>query len=448
LRVNGAAESRVLRGDKHACWGWTSRERDMFKPLNLLLDQIVSRGTLSVETAAGKTYRFGDGQQPRVAIKFTDRALERQIALNPNLVVGEAYMDGRLVMLEGRIYDLLELVLENAMERPIPRWATLADGVRYLTRRISQFNPVSRSRRNVEHHYDIDGHIYDLFLDAERQYSCAYYPDADTDLEEAQRAKIRHIAAKLDLDEDHRLLDIGSGWGGLALNLAAMTGCEVQGITLSSEQLSYAQRWTAKRGLDQRVKFSLTDYRQLEGRFDRIVSVGMFEHVGINHYNRFFQRVRELLTDDGVALIHYIGRSDVPAATNGFVARYIFPGGYIPALSEVMPAIERSGLIVTDIEVLRLHYAKTLRHWRERFLARWDEASALQGERFCRMWEFYLAGSEAAFRYQNLVVFQIQLSRKVEALPLVRDYMHTGETALMERERALHLAQSARLAGE
>ncbi|MGE0515191.1 MAG: class I SAM-dependent methyltransferase [Hyphomicrobiaceae bacterium] len=420
----------------------------MFKPLHLLLDQIVSHGTLLVETADGTVHRFGNGRQPTVSIKFMDRKLERQIALNPNLVVGEAYMDGRLVMLEGRIYDLLELVLDNAMSRPIPRWATVADSMRYLTRRVAQFNPVSRSRRNVEHHYNIDGHIYDLFLDSERQYSCAYYPDEETDLEEAQRAKISHIAAKLDLDEEHRLLDIGSGWGGLALNLASLTGCEAHGITLSSEQLAHAQRWTAKRGLEQRVQFSLTDYRQLEGRYDRIVSVGMFEHVGVNHYASFFNRVRDLLTDDGVALIHYIGRSDQPAATNAFIARHIFPGGYIPALSEVLPIIERSGLIVTDIEVLRLHYAMTLRHWRERFLARWDEAKRLQGERFCRMWEFYLAGSECAFRYQNLVVFQIQLSRKVETLPLIRDYMHAEETALLERERALHLAQTARLAGE
>ena len=420
----------------------------MFKPLNFLLDQIVSRGTLIVETAGGTVHRYGDGHSPRVAIKLMDRALERQIALNPNLIVGEAYMDGRLVMQEGRIYDLLELVLENAMSRPIPRWATVADGMRYLTRRVAQFNPVSRSRRNVEHHYNIDGHIYDLFLDPERQYSCAYYPEADTDLDEAQRAKIRHIAAKLDLDEEHRLLDIGSGWGGLALNLAAMTGCEARGITLSSEQLAYAQRWAAKRGLEQRVEFSLTDYRQLKGKFDRIVSVGMFEHVGVNHYSRFFERVRDLLTDDGIALIHYIGRSDQPAATNAFISRYIFPGGYIPALSEVMPAIERSGLIVSDIEVLRFHYAMTLRHWRERFLAHWDEAKQLQGERFCRMWEFYLAGSECAFRYQNLVVFQIQLTRKVETLPIVRDYMVGQEMAMVGRERALHLAEGARLAGE
>jgi cyclopropane-fatty-acyl-phospholipid synthase len=420
----------------------------MFKPLRLLLDTVVTRGTLIVETSNGTTARFGDNGSPRVAIELHDRRLERQIALNPNLAVAEAYMDGRLTMQEGRIYDLIALVLDNSMSHPLPRWAQAADGLRYLTRRLAQYNPASRARRNVEHHYDIDGRIYDLFLDPERQYSCAYYPAADADLEEAQRAKIRHIAAKLAISEQHRVLDIGSGWGGLALNLAALTGCEARGITLSSEQLAHAERWAQKRGLDNRVRFSLTDYRQLEGRFDRIVSVGMFEHVGINHYGAFFNRVSRLLDDNGVALIHFIGRADRPAATNAFIARYIFPGGYIPSLSEVMPAIERSGLIVTDIEVLRLHYAMTLRHWRERFIKHWDEAAQILDERFCRMWEFYLAGSECAFRYQNLVVFQIQLTHRVETLPLVRDYIATGESEILGRERAAHLGASARLAGE
>ncbi len=420
----------------------------MFKPLQLLLDRIVQHGTLEVETHDGAVHTFGDGRDPRVAIKLMDHRLASQLALNPNLAVGEAYMDGRLIMREGRIYDLIALVLENAMTRPMPRWALTADSMRYLTRRIAQFNPVSRARRNVAHHYDIDGHIYDLFLDPERQYSCAYYTDPDTDLDDAQRAKIRHIAAKLAIEEGHRVLDIGSGWGGLGLNLAAMTGCEVQGITLSTEQLAHARQWASKRGLAERVRFDLVDYRLLHGRFDRIVSVGMFEHVGVNHYRRYFERVHDLLEDDGVALIHFIGRADQPAATNAFIARHIFPGGYIPALSEVLPAIERSGLIVTDVEVLRLHYAKTLRHWRERFVANWDEAKRLQGERFCRMWEFYLAGSECAFRYQNLVVFQIQLTRRIETLPIIRDYMHAREAQALARERDHHLAQTARLAGE
>ena len=420
----------------------------MFKPLHVLLDKVVTQGTLSVETSDGAVHRFGNGASPRVAMRLADRRLERQLALTPQLAVGEAYMDGRLVMLEGRIYDLVALVLENAMRHPLPRWALAADGLRYLTRRVAQYNPASRARRNVAHHYDIDGRIYDLFLDPERQYSCAYFAAADDDLDEAQRAKIRHIAAKLALEEEHRLLDIGSGWGGLALNLAAMTGCEATGITLSTEQLAHARTWAAKRGLAQRVRFDLADYRRLAGRFDRVVSVGMFEHVGINHYATFFAALRDLLTEDGVALVHFIGRADRPAATNAFIARHIFPGGYIPALSEVTSAIDHSGLIVTDIEVLRLHYAMTLRHWRQRFLARWDEASRIQGERFCRMWEFYLAGSECAFRYQKLVVYQIQLTRGIGTLPIVRDYMGAAERAFIEREHAAGPGRSTRRAGE
>jgi cyclopropane-fatty-acyl-phospholipid synthase len=234
----------------------------------------------------------------------------------------------------------------------------------------------------------------------------------------------------------------------MALHLAQEWGCRAIGITLSREQIAVARERAAAAGLADRVRFELLDYRAWERPVDRVVSVGMFEHVGINHYRRFFDRVRALLDDDGVALIHTIGRTDRPAATNPFIARHIFPGGYIPALSEIMPAIERSGLAVTDIEVLRLHYAKTLRSWRERFLASWDEAARLRDDRFCRMWEFYLAGSEAAFRYQNLVVFQIQLTRRVDTLPLVRDYMQTTELAFLQRERAHDLAQTARLAGE
>ena len=405
----------------------------MFKPLHVLFEEIVVHGTLEVETSNGATHRFGDGQPPRVALHLNDRRLERQLALNPNLAVGEAYMDGRLVMTEGRIYDLLALVLDNATRLALPRWATAADSLRYLTRRIAQFNPASRSRRNVAHHYDIDDAIYDLFLDPERQYSCAYFTGPEAGLDEAQRAKIRHIAAKLCLSPKHQVLDIGSGWGGLALNLANLAGCEVDGVTLSTEQLAYAKAWADRRAQGNRVRFNLADYRSLEGRYDRIVSVGMFEHVGVNHYGAFFDKVGDLLADDGVALIHFIGRADRPAATNAFIGRHIFPGGYIPALSEVLPSIENAGLIVTDIEVLRLHYALTLRHWRERFLARWAEAARIRGDRFCRMWEFYLAGSEAAFRYQNLVVFQIQLARRVDTLPLVRDYIRSNEEAMAAR---------------
>ena len=420
----------------------------MFKPLALILRRIVARGDLTFITHKGVRHTFGDGAGRRVVVRLADRRLERQLALDPQLAVGEAYMDGRLVMVEGTVYDLLSVVLGNMMERPLPRWTQSIDLARFMTRRIAQYNPARRARRNVAHHYDIDGTIYDLFLDSDRQYSCAYFSDRATTLEEAQVAKKRHLAAKLTVREGHRVLDIGSGWGGLSLYLARTAGCAVEGITLSVEQLKLAQERAQRQGLGKVVHFDLRDYREVEGRFDRIVSVGMFEHVGVNHYGTFFRKIRDMLADDGAALIHFIGRSDRPAVTNPFIAKYIFPGGYIPALSEVMPAIERSGLIATDIEILRLHYAETLRHWRERFLRHRHEAARVKGERFCRMWEFYLAGSECAFRYQNLVVFQIQLARRVDALPWVRDYMGQGERtlAMAERERSRH--QAPPMAGE
>jgi cyclopropane-fatty-acyl-phospholipid synthase len=306
-----------------------------------------------------------------------------------------------------------------------------------------QFNPASRSQRNVAHHYDIDGAIYDLFLDSDRQYSCAYFTEG-ADLEEAQLAKKRHLAAKLAIDPGHRVLDIGSGWGGLGLYLAKVAQCDVTGVTLSQEQLKVSRERAAREGLSRAVHFKFQDYRQVEGRFDRIVSVGMFEHVGVNHYGVYFRKLRELLNDDGVALIHSIGRSEPPASTNPFIAKYIFPGGYIPALSEMTAAIERAGLIIDDVEVLRLHYAETLRAWRRRFLANWDKAAAIRDETFCRMWEFYLAASETAFRYQNLVVFQVQLSKRIKALPITRDYMFKRERGLIEHEGA----ERPRMAGE
>jgi cyclopropane-fatty-acyl-phospholipid synthase len=292
-----------------------------------------------------------------------------------------------------------------------------------------------RARRNVHHHYDIDPRIYDLFLDADRQYSCAYFAAPDMSLADAQAAKKRHIAAKLAIEPGQRVLDIGSGWGGLGLYLAKTADCDVTGVTLSSEQLKISQDRAAKEGLARSVHFEFKDYRKVTGQFDRIVSVGMFEHVGINHYATYFRKVRQLLEEDGVALIHTIGRSEPPSTTAGFIAKYIFPGGYIPALSEMAAGVEHSGLIIADVEILRLHYARTLRAWRQRFLANWEQAAGILDERFCRMWEFYLAASETAFRYQGLVVFQVQLVRRLDALPITRDYMYTDEHRLLERDR-------------
>jgi cyclopropane-fatty-acyl-phospholipid synthase len=406
----------------------------MFTLLDVLLRRIVRRGELVLTDAGGARHRYGDGEGPVVAVRLLDRNIERRLVSNPQLALGEAYMDGRLVVEQGHIYDLLELVLSNTQWRQMPPWTKSLDATRYLVRRLAQFNPARRSQRNVARHYDISGEIYDLFLDRDRQYSCGYFEGTD-DLEVAQLAKKRHLAAKLAIEPGQHVLDIGSGWGGLGLYLAKAAGCDVTGVTLSSEQLKISRERAAKEGLARSVRFEFKDYRELSGQFDRIVSVGMFEHVGVNHYTTYFRKVRDLLTDDGVALIHTIGRSDPPTTTAGFIAKYIFPGGYIPALSELAAAVEHSGLRICDVEILRLHYAKTLRAWRGRFLANWDKAASILDERFCRMWEFYLAASEAAFRYQGLVVFQVQLARRVDALPLTRDYMYDTEHQMMERDR-------------
>ena len=407
----------------------------MFKPLHVLLDRIVRSGNLVFIDAAGLPHRFGDGSGTAVVARIQDWRTELALAADPHLALGAAYIEGRLQLVEGSAYDLVALLMSNLGMNTLPRWAANIDAGRRTARRIMQHNPAWRSLRNVHHHYDIDPRIYDLMLDADHQYSCAYFtPGAD--LEAAQIAKKRHIAAKLMLAPGQRILDIGSGWGGLGLYLARVGDGEVTGVTLSREQLKIARERSWRAGLANRVKFELEDYRATKGPFHRVVSVGMFEHVGINHYQAFFDKVRDLLTDDGVALIHSIGRTDGPGFTNPFISRYIFPGGYFPALSEVLPAIEQSGLVVGDVEILRLHYAETLRAWRERFMARRAQAVAITGEHFARMWELYLAGSEASFRYQGLMVFQIQLAKRIDTLPLTRDYIYETESRLKRADEA------------
>jgi cyclopropane-fatty-acyl-phospholipid synthase len=307
-----------------------------------------------------------------------------------------------------------------------PAWIRIADRTRHAIRRFAQRNDPRHAARNIAHHYDLPDEFYDLFLDPARQYSCAYFEPGD-DLEMAQRRKMRHISAKLHLEKGQKILDIGCGWGGLAHYMAGVADVDVVGITLSRQQLKAARERSWRTGTAPRVDFSYQDWRSVSGPFDRLVSVGMFEHVGITNYQAYFSKIRELLTERGVALVHTIGRSDGPGFTNPFIARHIFPGGYFPALSEILPAVERSGAILTDVEILRLHYADTLKAWRERFVARWAEAAQIAGERFCRGWEFYLAGAEAAFRCQGLVVFQLQLARRIDALPLTRDYITRRE---------------------
>ncbi len=378
----------------------------------------------------GTDWLFGDGTGPSVHVAINDRRAMRSLLLDPDLALGERYMDGGLSMLSGTIHDFLTLLFRN-MEHAasLPLTVTLPYALRIALKRLHQRNAPTNARRNIVHHYDLSGALYDLFLDRERQYSCAYFEHPDATLEEAQLAKMRHIAAKLAIEPGMRVLDIGCGWGGLALYLSEVCGAHVVGITLSDEQLSYATD-RAQARLNRDVEFRLMDYREMDGSFDRIVSVGMFEHVGVSHFGDYFRQVKRLLKPDGVALIHSICRIDGPGATSAWTKKYIFPGGYIPALSEVVPHIEREGLITADVEILRLHYAETLKNWRERFDLNRHRARALYDERFCRMWEFYLSSSECAFRFGSMANMQIQIVRDRNVLPLTRTYMQDEEDRL------------------
>jgi cyclopropane-fatty-acyl-phospholipid synthase len=400
--------------------------------LQSFLQQVIREGDLRVRLPVGETLRLGDGSGPPVAVAIASRRWMMRIAANPSMAVGEAYMDGGLVMETGGIHDLVDLIGRNARYRPLKRAGPLARW--WLDRRL-QANARGAARRNVAHHYDLSVDFYRRFLDPDLQYSCAYFADPRMSLEAAQAAKKQHLAAKLLLERGQRVLDIGCGWGGLALSLARAAEVEVDGITLSTEQLATARGRAEAAGLAGRARFSLTDYRDVAGSYDRIVSVGMFEHVGRPNYQAYFDQVARLLKDDGVAVIHSIGRTGGPDTPQSWIAKYIFPGGYIPALSEVLPYVERAGLIVADIEILRLHYAETLRCWRERFAARRAEIAAIYDERFCRMWEFYLSISELAFRYRGHMVFQLQLTKRIDAAPITRDYMAASDPRVAEPVR-------------
>jgi cyclopropane-fatty-acyl-phospholipid synthase len=388
-----------------------------------ILDRVITVGQLRVIDVAGTVHAFGGSSGARVAIRLHDRSLHRKLIARPRLYLPEAYVDGTLTIEEGDLYDLIDLLAVNLEALPRGLVTHLLNGSATLLRRVHQYNPVRRAGRNAAHHYDLSDQLYELFLDRDRQYSCAYFRDSADDLDAAQLNKRRHIAAKLLIRPGQRVLDIGSGWGGLALYLAGECGADVTGVTLSAEQYKVATRRAAAAGLSDRVRFYLRDYREEHERYDRIVSVGMFEHVGINHYRSFLAKLQSLLMPDGVALLHSIGRKDGPGSTNPWIRKYIFPGGYVPALSEVVPIVERLRLWITDIEFLRLHYAETLRAWRSRFARNRERARQIYDDRFCRMWEMYLVGSEVAFRRQDLMVFQMQLAKAVDAVPLTRDYM-------------------------
>jgi len=408
--------------------------------LDTILGKLIKQGRLDVVDADGTRRSYGettDAGEPPLTMILKDPSIARKIAFDPDPGLGEAYMDGKIAFENGRIWDFLELVGRNVVDgrrAAIPTGLSRALG--FMLRTYHQLNPARRARKNVAHHYDLSGELYELFLDADRQYSCAYFARPDMTLEEAQTAKKRHIARKLMLQPGHRVLDIGCGWGGMALTIAERADVEVLGVTLSTEQLEVARARAKTAGVEDRVKFELMDYRHLQGRFDRIVSVGMFEHVGVPHYPDYFQTVRDLLPDDGVALIHTIGRNERPGITSPFIRKYIFPGGYIPALSEAAKPIERAGLFVTDIEILRLHYAETLKNWRLRFLENWERAKEIYDERFCRMWEFYLAGSEMSFRYDSMVNFQIQLTKRNDVLPMTRDYLYVLDSDVGGRTKS------------
>jgi cyclopropane-fatty-acyl-phospholipid synthase len=401
--------------------------------LDRLLRRAITRGALLVHYPDGKTRRYGDpGAEPVIA-RLSGADTPRRIGLNPALGAGEAWMDGRLTLDNGDIVAFLDLMSGNLRwDRGNALRVALWNQQR-LAARWSEFNERTRARRNVAHHYDLDDRLYDLFLDAERQYSCGYFRagndgpatgEGASDLDKAQRDKLDHIVAKLCLEPGMRVLDIGCGWGGMARHIHRRTGAEVLGITLSEEQLAYARRRAEELGIGAHVRYELIDYRDVTGPFDRIVSVGMFEHVGRPNYRAFFEKLASLLADDGVALLHTIGRAGGPGSTDPWTARYIFPGGYTPALSELAPHIERAWLWTADIEIWRLHYARTLEHWLARCRARRAEIVALYDERFWRMWEFYLAGAIMAFRHDDHSVFQIQLARKRDSVPLTRDYLY------------------------
>ncbi|TXH33020.1 MAG: class I SAM-dependent methyltransferase [Rhodospirillaceae bacterium] len=392
-----------------------------------LLRAGLTQGQVTLIDHRGRRHVVDGGAGPRVTLRIHDAATDRALFFNPWLKVGEAYMDGKLTIEEGSLYDLLDICMASTDQTQSVALQRLTGGIQKLLRWWHQNNPIGLAREHVAHHYDLSRQLFEQFLDESMQYSCAYFATPETTLPQAQQAKMRHIASKLLLQPGQHVLDIGCGWGGLGLYLAKTADVRVTGVTLSKEQLEVAQARAKAAGLSDRVTFKLQDYRHETAQYDRIVSVGMFEHVGVKHYGEFFDKVQQSLKQNGVALLHAIGRRDGPGYTNPWLRKYIFPGGYSPALSEVLPVIEKTKLWVTDIEVLRLHYAETLKNWRHNFNAVRDKIRSLYDERFCRMWEFYLIGSELSFRYDFNMVFQIQMGRGIQAVPKTRDYMFDWE---------------------
>ncbi|TQS73745.1 class I SAM-dependent methyltransferase [Rhodobacteraceae bacterium] len=414
--------------------------------LDRIIHHMLHNGTLELRFHDATMRRYGDGTGTPVCLTIHDPALSRKIVMNPDMGVGEGYMDEGFTIADDDLSGFLRLVVQNLGRRGMPWFERPLAILRYLGRSLAQFNPVNRAQTNVAHHYDLSSTLYDLFLDKDRQYSCAYFQTPDMTLEAAQSAKKHHIAKKLLIEPGMSVLDIGCGWGGMALTLAQDYGARVVGVTLSREQYDLARQRVHEAGLQDRIDIRLTDYRKVEEQFDRIVSVGMFEHVGVPHYREYFRHVRQMLAPGGTALIHFIGRATPPGTTSNWIMKYIFPGGYCPAMSEASAAVEHEQLVVADLEVWRNHYAETLRHWYERFETNIDRAQAIYDARFCRMWRYYLIASEMTFRYGGQVVFQYQLSHSVEDVPLTRDYLYCDDARTHPCTQENHADSRARAA--
>lgn len=399
--------------------------------LNIIGRRMTDRGTLIFRAPSGQTWSLGHGD-PTALVNLRDASVLRRIMINPRLILGEAYMDHDWEPDNGDLRRVLEVALR--MLSAADDGSGVSRSLQIFRNKILELNNPLRARRNIHQHYDLDYALYSRFLDRDMHYSCAYFRDPDMTLEDAQQEKCAHIARKLNLQGGERILDIGCGWGGMAMFLAEHYDAKVVGITLSEEQARVARARAAERGLQAKVEIRLEDYRKTAGRFDAVVSIGMFEHVGRPQYGTYFRRVRELLAEGGTALIHSIGRSTPPGGTNPWIQKYIFPGGYIPAASEMLAAIERNHLILTDLEVLRIHYARTLNSWGQRFAASRDDIASRMGERFCRMWEFYLHASEMSFYWGDLVVFQAQMTNCLERLPLTRNYLYANSQASENEE--------------
>jgi cyclopropane-fatty-acyl-phospholipid synthase len=415
--------------------------------LQSFLGRLIRTGSLELLPGQGRPIVVGDGGTPACAVRLGDRRAGLELLLDPEMAVGELYASGRLQMVRGAIFDLLALGAQNIGRPGAPRFFMLRQALRLWRERHATVIAPSRARANVAKHYDLDLRLYRLFLDRDLQYSCAFFETPDMGLDEAQEAKKRHIAAKLALEPGQRVLDLGCGWGGPALYLARECGVRVLGVTLSREQLETARGRAREAGLDDKARFVLADYREIDGQFDRIVSVGMFEHVGPLHYDAYFATIARLLAPGGVALVHTIGHFGPPAPTSAWIRKYIFPDGYIPSLSEIAPPVAHAGLAVADLETLRQHYALTLQHWRARFAQRREAARALYGEEFCRIWEYYLAAAQCAFLHQGCAVMQFQLLKRFDALPITRDYLFARETELRGRGPSAGGGRDARVAG-